>query len=112
MADKLIEFTDAAVEHLKKIVQDEEALGFRLTLKKAGCNGYMYIPDVVKKINSTDRKLDVNGLQVFIDTNFINKIEGTVVDFVEKGFGQKQIVFRNPKAAGECGCGESFNFED
>ncbi len=35
-------------------------------------------------------------------------IDGTVVDFVKQGLNEA-FKFQNPKAKGECGCGESFN---
>jgi iron-sulfur cluster assembly protein len=35
-------------------------------------------------------------------------IDGTLVDFVKQGLNEA-FKFQNPKAKGECGCGESFN---
>lgn len=108
---ELIQITDAALAHLKKIVDRECALGFRLSLKKAGCNGYMYIPDVVAEINQNDLEMNINNLRVFIDSHHLEKIHGTIIDLVTKNLGQQQIVFKNPYAKGECGCGESFNLD-
>ena len=34
-------------------------------------------------------------------------VDGTEIDFAQKGLNQ-EFVFRNPNAAAECGCGESF----
>ena len=38
-------------------------------------------------------------------------VEGTEIDFVRTGLNQ-QFVFRNPRMAAECGCGESFTTSD
>ena len=111
MSEIFIQITDAALAHLKKIVQKERAIGFRLSLKKAGCNGYMYVPDVIKEINQNDIKINIHDLHVFIDREQVEKMKGTIVDLVSKGLGQEQIIFKNPHAKGECGCGESFNLE-
>ena len=39
-------------------------------------------------------------------------MQGTLIDFEEKQWGFSQLTFTHPKAAGICGCGESFNFDE
>ncbi|MEO1582771.1 MAG: iron-sulfur cluster assembly protein IscA, partial [Pseudomonadota bacterium] len=38
-------------------------------------------------------------------------LDGTQVDFVKDGLNE-MFRFSNPNAAGECGCGESFNVDE
>ena len=112
---KKIDFaiTPAAVEHIKEIMQRRDVhFGFRLTMRKYGCNGFGYVPDVVAKAPQGDIELDVvNDFKVFIDPQYAEALNGTVIDYVSKGLGQQQLIFNNPNAEGACGCGESVNLK-
>jgi len=46
--------------------------------------------------------------KVVVDPLSLPLIDGTLVDFVKQGLNEA-FKFQNPKAKGECGCGESFN---
>jgi iron-sulfur cluster assembly protein len=37
----------------------------------------------------------------------LDVIDGTTIDFEQQGINHV-FVYKNPKATGECGCGESF----
>ena len=50
---------------------------------------------------------DVCPFPVTVDST----VSGTEIDFVAKGLNQ-QFVFRNPRMAAECGCGESFTTDE
>lgn len=109
-----LQFTDAALMHIKNIIaKQDRAMGFRLTVKQTGCSGYMYIPEVVNYENENDIKiLHPTGITIYIDPACVELIRGTVVDYVKKSFGMKQLIFQNPNATSLCGCGESFNLKD
>ena len=49
-----------------------------------------------------------DGVKVVVDPLSLPLIDGTLVDFVKQGLNEA-FKFQNPKAKGECGCGESFN---
>ena len=51
---------------------------------------------------------DRSGVTVVVDPVSLPLIDGTLVDFVKQGLNEA-FKFQNPKAKGECGCGESFN---
>jgi len=111
-----IQFTDAAVAHIQKMLKSEaEANAFRLSIKKTGCSGFAYVPDLVSKPKADDLQFTAqNDLAVYIDPKAVSFLENIVVDFVvEEGQGlkQKRLVFINPKETGRCGCGESFTIE-
>jgi iron-sulfur cluster assembly protein len=110
-----IVFTDAAVTHIKSMLAKNHSIGFRLSIKKTGCSGYAYVPDIIEKaIDSDIHFVAQDDLQVFVDPNSLQYLQDIVVDYVvEEGHGlkQKRLNFINPKEKGRCGCGESFTIE-
>lgn len=112
----IITLTDAAVSHIKSmLVKQEGGIGFRLSIKKTGCSGYAYVPDIIEKIKETDIHFTQDELEIYIDPDCENFIKGVVVDFVSDtdslGLKQKRLVFINPNEKNRCGCGESFTIE-
>ena len=86
---------------------------FHLSLKKTGCNGYMYMPKLVDKITDADEQVPVDKeLTVLVPSSAVDILRGTQVDFQQKQWGMSQLTFNHPKSAGVCGCGESFNFKE
>lgn len=109
----ILQFTDKAIEHINKSLIRFPRGGFRLSIKKTGCSGYKYIPEVTAEPKANDLEfIAEQGLKVFIDAACVKVVAGTVVDLVSKGLGQKQLVFNNPNVSGECGCGESFHLPE
>lgn len=109
----ILNFTAAAVEHINKSLTRFPNGGFRLSVKKAGCTGNKYVPEIAPGPKSGDEVfVTEQGLRVFIDSASKTAIQGTQVDIVNKGLGQKQLVFKNPNAVSECGCGESFHLKE
>ena len=110
----ILQFTDAAIAHIKKLMAKQPtACGFRLSVKKTGCSGWMYVPGFITEKNQQDIYfLAQQDLPIFVDAQYVNMLKGTTVDLVDKGLGQQQLVFYNPNAEAACGCGESFNIKD
>lgn len=110
-----ITFTDAACVYIKKKINEKQALGFRLSVKKTGCSGYSYLPTIVNDANPADVGFDIApGLKVFVDTIWLELLQGLHIDYVEddkSGLKQKRLVFTNPNESNRCGCGESFHIE-
>jgi iron-sulfur cluster assembly protein len=108
-----ITFTSAACDYIRKMVEKEHGVGFRLSVKKTGCSGYSYLPAIVQTINPADSKLIIeNGITIFVDPMWQSMLEGVQIDYVEEdknGLKQKRLVFSNPNEASRCGCGESFH---
>ena len=107
----IIFFTEAAAEHIKKsIASNSSNIGFRLAIKKSGCTGFAYMPDIISEMHSGDIYfLAEQGLPVYVDPQCVEAVKGTVLDFIDKGAWQKQLVFNNPNVKDQCGCGESFS---
>jgi iron-sulfur cluster assembly protein len=113
MSDKLIvTLTPPAMNHIKKNINEMQASGFRLAVKKTGCSGMAYVPDIVFESKPDDICYQFEGISIFVDKNSVNYLKGTVIDYVDYGLGQTKLVFHNPNAASLCGCGESFNLAE
>lgn len=112
MSESILQFTDSAVEHIKKTLVRFPEGGFRLSVKKTGCSGHKYLPAVVAGPEEGDIQLTTpQGLLVFVDPKCVDMVRGTLVDYVTKSLGQKQLTFNNPNTTGACGCGESFHWQ-
>jgi iron-sulfur cluster assembly accessory protein len=112
----IVTLTDAAAAHIKSmLVKQKTAVGFRLSIKKTGCSGYAYVPDLIEEINANDvHFIAQDGLNVYIDPDCVNFITGVIIDYVADnmtGLKQKRLVFINPNEKNRCGCGESFTIE-
>jgi iron-sulfur cluster assembly accessory protein len=107
-----ITLTPSAITHIKKmLINRGENPAFRLSVKKTGCSGYMYVPEIVNIKKESDVDMSVLDVLVYIDKTSLPMLEGTVVDFVVKNLGMSHWVFNNPNADSMCGCGESFNLK-
>lgn len=109
-----IKFTDPAIEHIKNVVAKKtNAIGFRLSVKKTGCSGYSYTPEIIETVSDNDIHFAAeNRVNIYLDKNSLQFFANLTVDFVvkeDKGLKQKRLVFINPHEKSRCGCGESFH---
>ncbi len=109
----MITLTDAAVAHIKNMLaKKENGMGFRLSVKKTGCSGYSYVPEIIEQAKENDiHFVAQNDLHVYVDSTHENLLQGLVVDYVAEehaGLKHKRLVFINPNEKTRCGCGESF----
>lgn len=110
-----ITLTDAACAYIQKMLEKDQGVGFRLSVKKTGCSGFSYLPTLVETIAPNDMTFEVKpGLIIAIDPTWLHLLEGVHIDYVEEeksGLKQKRLVFTNPNESSRCGCGESFHVE-
>lgn len=105
----VITLSDAALERVRDfLARRGTGVGLRLGLKKTGCSGYAYTVNYADVIGADDVVFDIEDVKVVVDKDNLEMIDGTEVDFVREGLNEA-FRFRNPKATGECGCGESFS---
>ena len=83
------------------------AARLRIGVKRTGCSGLAYVVTHAEEVTAGDVVFDQDGVRVVVDRQALELIDGTVVDFVREGLNEA-FRFRNPRAKGECGCGESF----
>ena len=103
-----VTLTPAAVARIRTyLAETPGGTGLRFGVRKSGCSGFAYVVDIAKAAGPDDTVFETDGVAVRVDADSLPQVDGTVIDFVSQGLNQ-QFVFRNPKVAGECGCGESF----
>ena len=106
----ILTFSDQAKTRLKEIMSSEEyknALGLRISVKSGGCAGMTYDMNYVEQLVDGDEKIEVEGVNVFIDPKAIMYLLGTQMDYKVDKF-TSSFVFNNPNETERCGCGESF----
>lgn len=113
--ENIITITDAAAEHIKQMIaKNSSNIGFRLSIKKTGCSGYSYVPEVIEAAKQGDiHFVTKNDLQIYIDPAAEVLLKNVIVDYVNDtvGLKQKRLTFTNPNEKARCGCGESFTVE-
>ena len=102
---KKIEFTNRALDQIKKIINSDQSKNFfRITVKGGGCSGFKYDFSFDNHINNEDVVFD----KTVIDKESLDIIDGSVIDFKKEMIGES-FVIDNPKASTSCGCGLSFS---
>jgi iron-sulfur cluster assembly protein len=103
-----ISLTSAAVDRVRSfLTRRGHGVGLRLGVKKTGCSGFAYVVNYADDVGKDDVVFEEQGVKIIVDRDSLGFIDGTEVDFVKQGLNEA-FRFRNPKAKGECGCGESF----
>ena len=105
-----ITMTPAAQAHVQRQLLKEGARALLLGVKTSGCNGYMYDLSFLERGPelADARAFDFDGVKVFVGNADWPLVRGTEIDYEVAGLNAA-LTFRNPNAASECGCGESFS---
>ena len=111
ISSKDFDISNTAASHLTEMINANNSLGIRISLKDSGCSGFAYQLDLIDDKDENDLAGQVNGINLFIHDKSFIFLKGAKLDFVKKNLNQ-ELVFLNPNVSGECGCGESFNFND
>lgn len=110
MSTQVFRLTDKAAEHVKRtlIRQGLEGHGLRVAVVSGGCSGYEYALEFAGEPREGDRVVRHGDLDVYVDAASIERLEGTVLDYVDGLYGAG-LKFANPQAVHSCGCGTSFS---
>ena len=104
----MITVTEKALLKIEEYLsKDADALGLRVGVQGGGCSGFQYIFELVHSKNDTDKKIDLNGITIYIDKKSYIFLAGTEIDYTEDLMASG-FKFNNPSANRTCGCGESF----
>ncbi|TSB48202.1 HesB/IscA family protein [Alkalicoccobacillus porphyridii] len=105
----MITLTDAAVGHIREMMEAEEdhTLMLRVGVKGGGCSGLSYGMGFDNEQAPEDTKLEINGLSVIVDKESAPMIKGLVIDYKQNMMGGG-FTIDNPNAIASCGCGTSF----
>jgi len=108
----LLSVTPKAADHILSIMKNEGAEGHALRIRAVpgGCSGYEYAMDFVAEPHPEDAVITAGALSVCVDPGSIERLAGTVIDYVAGKYGGS-LQFTTPRAARTCGCGTSFSNE-
>jgi iron-sulfur cluster assembly protein len=101
--------TEKAATQVKKLMAEQTQQVFlRMGVKGGGCSGLSYSLEFDTEVGKHDKKFDVDGVTVVVDTKSYLYLNGTTLDYVVEGL-QGGFTFINPQAKSSCGCGTSFS---
>ncbi len=104
-----VTLSPAAADRVRSFLASRgHGVGLRLGVKRTGCSGFAYVVNYAEDVGPGDTVFEDRGVKVIVDAGSLELVDGTEVDFVKQGLNEA-FKFRNPKARGECGCGESFS---
>ena len=105
----MVNVTPKAVEKIRHAFQREGVQGgLRLGVLGGGCSGLSYQFKFDPKPRPTDRVLNFDDVQVYIDPKSMVFLDGMTLDWKDSLI-QSGFVFDNPHAKKSCGCGTSFS---
>lgn len=106
-----ISMTSKAVQKYQEILEDEGKAGWGLRFedKAAGCSGFEYVLDYSEKAKPDDTTFLSHGLEIHVNNNFVERLMGSVIDFVD-GLNGSGFKISNPNVKGSCGCGKSQSY--
>ena len=102
----MIKLTPAAEKHLNILLASDNKKTLRLWVSKGGCAGMEYQMKVTEPI-SGDTTIQINDVQISIDTESIKFLEGSTLDYNDN-LNDSGLKINNPNATRSCGCGTSF----
>ena len=105
----MVTVTPKAVNKIREAFKREGVSGgLRLGVLGGGCSGLSYLFKFDPKPRLTDKVLNDDHVEVYIDPKSMIFLDGMTLDWkdslIHSGF-----VFDNPHAKKSCGCGTSFS---
>ena len=108
--EKLCKITEKASEKLTSLLtrQGRPNGALRLAVIGGGCSGLSYQFKFDPKPRATDKVLNFEDVNVYIDPKSFVFLDGMTLDWKDSLL-QSGFVFENPNAKKSCGCGTSFS---
>ena len=107
--DISLSMTEAALGYARKQLLGSKALGILLGVKKSGCSGFKYDLQLATELSGNERAFALaDDVTVYVTAEALPYVNGTEIDYTTSGLNST-MVFNNPNAKDECGCGESFS---
>ena len=105
----VVSLTEAAASKLHELTKDETSpdIGLRVYVYSGGCSGFRYGMMLEDAPTAEDKRLEVNGIRVYVDGQSVALLQGSLIDYVDTLMGAGFTV-NNPNAVAACGCGSSF----
>jgi iron-sulfur cluster assembly accessory protein len=108
--DDVLTVTESAAGRVRALADREqrpEAI-LRVRVVAGGCDGFSYRLALEDAPAEDDVVIEGHGVRVVVDPRSVPLVRGSVVDFSDALLGGGLKV-RNPNAASECACGDSFS---
>ena len=102
--------TQTATDKVQDFIAEhgvESQAGLRVAVLPGGCSGFQYGLNIEDEPEDDDEIMEIQGVKIFVDPFSAQYLDGVEIDYVTSFMGQG-FSFRNPNAAGGCGCGSSF----
>ena len=106
-----ITITAQAAEKVLDIAKSEglEGQSLRLRVQGGGCAGFNYDLHFEEKVTDMDETFEEHGVKLCVDPLSFQYLDGTEIDYVDRGVSGAGFKFNNPQVKSTCGCGSSFN---
>jgi len=106
----MITITESAVAKIKDILAEENnpELKLRVFVQGGGCSGMQYGFTLDEEQAEDDWDIEINGVQVLVDSMSGGYLQGATIDYKEDAMGSSFHI-QNPNAQTTCGCGSSFS---
>jgi iron-sulfur cluster insertion protein len=106
----MITLSESAVTRIQDILAEENQpdLKLRVFVQGGGCSGMQYGFTLDQDTGDDDWTLDINGVQILVDSMSGQYLQGAEIDFKDDVMGAS-FVIKNPNAETTCGCGSSFS---
>ena len=112
---EILKLSPSAIARIQALQAKKTGMiGLRIGIAVKGCSGYVHTLDYAMEDTidnyADDKKIEQNGITIFIEEKAIPIVFGTTLEWMEEDL-EARFVFHNPNAKSSCGCGESFNVE-
>ena len=109
--ENVIEITESAAKRIRAAMAKEGVTqgGLRVGVKAGGCSGMSYVFRCETHPKLDDMTFEAaDGTKIYVDPKSYQFLKDTVLDCDANMLGQT-LIFKNPNAKSECGCGLSFS---
>jgi iron-sulfur cluster assembly accessory protein len=102
--------TDDAVTHIKRLLGENDMVGFglRYGLQGGGCSGYTYQLEFEEAPQPDDEVYEFDGVRVFMNPLHVEYLRGSSINYSDTLIGAG-FQIQNPNVKRQCGCGSSFD---
>lgn len=113
MAAELVNLTENAITHLKRVAADNPGQTLLFGIQGGGCAGFEYSWKFVdpSEIEESDHvNYEDSDLTLVLDGASIMYLVGSTVDY-KTDISGSMLVVNNPMAKSSCGCGTSISID-
>ncbi|XP_040188878.1 iron-sulfur cluster assembly 2 homolog, mitochondrial [Rana temporaria] len=106
-AEGEILLTESCVKRLREVTSGSEFL--RLQVESGGCSGFQYKFLLDTDMTEDDRVFGTDGAHVVVDTESLQLVKGSTIEYCEELIRSSFLLTQNPQADQGCSCGASFS---